>query len=232
MAWQHLPDATLKMPINTLAMEILRDFAPSGWNRDSWIKESQQRGTARGQEVERCLSEGWAWLESRGLVGWDPGQSSPNARFVTRLGKEALQNGVAKVEAGARLGMQLHPRIAELIERQFLLGEYELAVFAAMKDVEVRVRDLSGLGADAVGTKLMQAAFNPTDGILSDPESEAGERVAAMELYKGAMGVFKNPSSHRPVNYDDATEAAEIILFADLLERMLDRVQARVRSRS
>ena len=45
------------MPINTLAMEILRDFSHGDWNRDSWIKESQQSGTAQGREMEQALSE-------------------------------------------------------------------------------------------------------------------------------------------------------------------------------
>jgi uncharacterized protein Ymh len=39
----------------------------------------------------------------------------------------------------------------------------------------------------------------------------------------GWHGVFKNPSSHRQVTYDDATMASEIVLLADLLLRMLDR---------
>lgn len=225
MAWQHPVDATLAMPINSLAMEILRDFkASNGWNRGNWIKESQQNGTARGREVERALSEGWAWLVGRGLVAWDPSQSSADAVFVTRLGLEALAQGVTHMDAAARLGMQLHPTLAEVVERQFLMGEYELAVFAAMKAVEVRVREVAGLGHNLIGTKLMQAAFGPSDpGALVDKEAEVGEQVATMELFKGAIGVFKNPSSHRSVSYTDATEAAEIVLLADLLMRILDR---------
>lgn len=225
MAWGHPVDATLAMPINSLAIEILKDFkASGGWNRDSWIKESQQWGSAKGQEVERALSEGWAWLISRGLVAWDPSQSSANAYFITRLGHEALDQGVTHMDAAARLGMQLHPSLAEVVERQFLMGEYELAVFAAMKAVEVRVRQMANLPDGLVGTRLMQVAFGPNEpGALVDTEAEAGEQVATMELFKGAMGVFKNPSSHRPVNYADATEAAEIVLLADLLMRMLDR---------
>jgi hypothetical protein len=39
---------------------------------------------------------------------------------------------------------------------------------------------------------------------------------------------FKDPSSHRPVDYDDPIEAAEIVLFADLLERILDRIARRL----
>jgi hypothetical protein len=89
----------------------------------------------------------------------EPGTNIPNAYFVTRLGEEALETGAAKMEAAQRLGMSLHPLIAQTVERQFLLGEYELAVFAAMKQVEITVRDLGGYPNDLLGTKLMQAAF-------------------------------------------------------------------------
>ena len=121
------------MPINTLAMEILRDFATdNGWDRHGWILASQQNGPAKGPAAGRAFSEAWQWLESRGLVAWDPAQHV-NARFVTRLGHDALTHGVARMEAAARLGMQLHPQLAERVERQFLMGEYELAVFAEEK---------------------------------------------------------------------------------------------------
>jgi hypothetical protein len=45
---------------------------------------------------------------------------------------------VAKLTAAERFGMNLHPRIAHRVEQQFLLKEFELAVLAAMKEVEVR----------------------------------------------------------------------------------------------
>jgi hypothetical protein len=38
----------------------------------------------------------------------------------------------------------------------------------------------------------------------------------------GAIGVFKNPPSHRQVNYADPALASKIVLFADRLLRMLD----------
>jgi len=89
----------------------------------------------------------------------------------------------------------------------------------------VRLRELSGLGHDLVGVKLVQEAFR-SGGPLYREEAHAGEAVATMDLFKGAIGLFKNPASHRRVDLDDATEAAEIVLLADLLMRVLDRLEA------
>ncbi len=49
-----------------------------------------------------------------------------------------------------------------------------------------------------------------------------------MQLFAGAVGTFKNPPSHRQINYADSTEAAEVIMLADLLMRILDKTAARL----
>jgi hypothetical protein len=128
------------------------------------------------------------------------------------------------MEAAQRLGMSLHPLIAQTVERQFLLGEYELAVFAAH---EAGRDNSAGPGWlpewPARHETHAGSVFSPSEpGPLADTDTEAGERVATMELFKGAIGLFKNRSSHRAVDYDDPTLAAEVILLADLLLRMLN----------
>jgi hypothetical protein len=55
-----------------------------------------------------------------------------------------------------------------------------------------------------------------------DKALDAGEQKAIMFLFAGAIGAFKNPSSHRQVDFGDPTVAAEAVLLADLLLRMLD----------
>ena len=185
------------------------------------MRESERYGTARDPEIGLALSEAWSWLMTHGLVVRDPSGSSADSYKVSRLGRATLQHGVARLTADERLGVALHPRLTQRIQQQFLLGEFELAVFAAMKEVEVRVRDLAEESTSLLGVKLMQRAFAPETGVLTDAESDPGEKVATMELFRGAIGVFKNPSSHRPVDYDDPTLASEVILFADLLLRLL-----------
>lgn len=109
----------------------------------------------------------------------------------------------------------------------FFLGDFETAAFAALKAVEVEVRRLAQFDDSDIGVKLMRKAFGEK-GPLRDDATDAGERVALMELFAGAIGAFKNPASHRTVRFDDPIEAAEVVQLADLLLRMLARVERRL----
>lgn len=220
------PQAIIEMPLETLALAVLKDYASSHqWNKENWFNDAA-RAKGNGPHMQ-VLAEGWAWLESRALVAPNPSQTSPGSRFVTRAGKQVLDRySLSEVLAAERIGLDLHRRLEGKIRPIFLLGDYETAAFKAMKEVEVRVRELASLPADLVGVKLMRKAFHPEDGLLTDQSHEGGERQARMELFAGAIGSFKNPASHRTVKYDDPTEASEVVLVADLLMRILDSVEA------
>ncbi|MGP3970107.1 TIGR02391 family protein [Streptomyces sp. 6N223] len=64
--------------------------------------------------------------------------------------------------------------------------------------------------------------------LASVPGGAGGSLVGT--VVKGAFGTFKNPASHRRVDYADPTEAAEVVLLADLLMRLLDKVEASQRA--
>jgi hypothetical protein len=49
-----------------------------------------------------------------------------------------------------------------------------------------------------------------------------GEREAPAHLFAGAIGVFKNPVSHRSVALRDPQEAAEMIMLPCQLLRIVD----------
>jgi uncharacterized protein (TIGR02391 family) len=216
------PEDITALPLDELALRVLTDAkAIKTWNWMNWMIGAQQHW-GRNEPALRALSEAWTWLRAKGLISWNPAQSSENSVFVTRRGEVVLEQGLPYLRAAERLDVDLHPLLEAKVRPQFLRGDFETAIFVAMKEVEVRVRELAGASDSLLGTKLMQQAFSQT-GPLALADADPGEIVAEMELFKGAIGLFKNPSSHRPVSYSDPTAASEIVLLADLLLRLLDR---------
>ncbi|PWR14863.1 TIGR02391 family protein [Micromonospora sicca] len=228
-------EEALNLPVDRLALVLLKRFAASTGGlflRNSMIQGAKQAYAANRvsdyAEALRALGEAFDWLRAHGLLAADPEQSSEQC-YITRRGREVLDasDGPALVHAEQRLNVDLHPRIAATVRTQFLLGEYELAAFATLREVEIRVRELAGASDSDIGVKLMQQAFG-SQGPLADPALDPGERDALGALFAGAIGVFKNPSSHRQVEYADPTVASEVVLFGDLLLRMLDRTAVRL----
>lgn len=235
--WTLDAQEVLSLPLDDLALRVLNDAHKADeWNWSNWLINAQQHAYPDMAEVVNALSEAWAWLINRGLVVRNPRQSAAEAFIISRQGHEALDRGLPWLRAVHRLDLQLVPELEAKARPQFLRGDFEAAAFMAMKEVEIRVRALAGLPDRLLGTKLMQAAFKPPKNGIADAAAdpgalwrediEPGESVAQMELFKGAIGLFKNPASHRRVDYTDATEAAEIVLLADLLIRLLAKVEA------
>jgi uncharacterized protein (TIGR02391 family) len=221
-----------ELPVPQLAMALLRNFAssPDQVNIDNVFKNQAITSSGDRDLLLARLSDAWTWLESHALVGVDGHNMSSTWQRLTAAGREYAKDDHAlmKLWAGDRLAGKLDPVLASALNN-FHFGDYQTACFAAMKEVEIAVRGAAGLGNDVVGVNVMRQAFNPKEGPLRDATAEGGEQVAIMELFAGAIGAFKNPNSHRTVDYDDPVEAAETIQLADLLLRILRRAQARNR---
>lgn len=120
----------------------------------------------------------------------------------------------------------LHQQFAERAVKQVEAGRLDVAVFEAFKSVEMRVRSLSGLRLD--GVDLIRQAFKE-GGPLHNRLRHSGEQEAVSHLFAGALGLLKNPFSHREVDYDEPAVALDALRLADLLHRLLDDDAARLK---
>ena len=115
----------------------------------------------------------------------------------------------------------LHRVVSQKVLPIFMQGSYGLAVFEAFKQVEVAVREAGGYNEKDIGVKLMGKAFNEDTGNLTDQNQHPDEQNARLLLFRGAIGSYKNPGSHRDVEIT-AEEAAGLIVFASHLLRIVD----------
>ena len=221
-------DDIVGLPLDRLALAVLQDYDASGeWHEWNYLNSYLQSPKhSQRKDALQALSEALGWLRSNGMLTRTPQNSDSAAVMVSRAGRRALTGPLETVRAELRLRDGLHPTVEQIGRAQFLLGEYELAVFACMKAVEVRVRSLSSETSDVIGVNLMNRAFGPT-GPLTDRGSTSGEQEGMRCLFAGAYAVLRNPAGHIEVNYDDVAEAADAVVTASLLMRILDAVERR-----
>lgn len=175
--------------------------------------------------VEQALIEAWAWLEAQGLLVPAPGMNGSNGwrKLSRRAAKITDKRTFEQFSATRYLRKEhLHRAIADSVWAAFLRGEYDVAVFQSMKAVEVAVRTTAKLPNSDVGVHLVRKAFHPDNGPLTDKEAQTGEREAMMNLFAGALGLYKNPQSHRDVGLTSPVEAMEVVLLANHLLRVVD----------
>jgi uncharacterized protein (TIGR02391 family) len=232
---RHLPDAET---ILTLEPEEIAGFLLEFFHsipekdrrrnvmRPDWLGSSQPLEgfpSKYHEPIALALMEGWSWLEREGLVAPLPDCLGGGSYFITKRGTK-LKRRADVDEFRKRSGLPrhiLHPVVAEKAWPAFLRGEYETAVFQAFKEIEVAVRTAGGFAATDLGTALMRKAFDPGGGPLTQGAEPPPEREALAHLFAGAIGRFKNPSSHRHVTITDPGETFEMLAFASHLLRIV-----------
>ena len=116
---------------------------------------------------------------------------------------------------------QFHSMIPQNVWLSFSHGANGSAVFEAFKQVEIAVRKVGGYADTDYGTDLMRKAFHVDSGNLMDENQPPAEKQARSDLFAGAIGAYKNPGSHRDVDFT-AEEAVELIGLASYLLRIVD----------
>ena len=192
--------------------------------------ETQEYLAKGANEILFALMAAWQWLEREGFVAPRPTSLSSEkvameagtTYFVTNRGKKIAQREDLDAYRKANLlpKSQLHPIITLKVWSLFLRGDYDCAVFQAFKEVEIAVRKAGNHDGQDIGVDLMRKAFGK-GGSLTDPNQPLAEQQARANLFAGTIGSYKNPFSHRTV-FVSAEEAAEMIIFASHLPRIVD----------
>jgi uncharacterized protein (TIGR02391 family) len=186
-----------------------------------------KNGAAQGWPA---LVEAWSWLLQVGLIALNP--SAPEV-YVARCAmaldtKEAFEDFArARLLPTELLDEDLRQRVMS----PFLQGDYDTAVFKALKKVEISVRgavsQIEGTPCTLRGVDLMRHAFRKEGGPLDDRSiSDTNERGSYGHMFAGVFGCYRNPTGHRDVEMV-AEEAVEIIMTTNHLLRIVDTALAR-----
>lgn len=137
---------------------------------------------------------------------------------------------------GARVGSHLvdmwdvlHTTISAVARSRFDSGHYADAAFAAVKEVNDRVKDIhhAATGRELDGADLMHSALStkhPTIRLGDDSETGRSMQVGYMEIFAGTMSGVRNPKAHH--NLEISSERAVHFLFlASLLMGKIDEAE-------
>ena len=237
MTTSRLPQAeVLDLTVDELALRILRYVVetPGSASRSHILSPWSWRAADHGlawDQVESKVAAAWDLLLRFRLILDDPrpDHAMPQATIAER-GRVVAERDpdLERVRAETRIEMGLHPLLERDAREHFVRGDCPTAAFEAMREVEIQIRARAELDASDVGQDLVRKAFNHETGRLADPTRIRGENEATSHLFAGSIGLFKNPVSHRRVEYADPMAAADVLLLADLLLRELDGIWERI----
>jgi len=218
-------EAAIAMPPARLAGALLADlfsrYPNVLFHRGNELGALQDR---HGLEMANALAEAWAWLERECLIVHSTTNHDAGVFRVSRAGAVAANPAAFEefFESTLVRREMLHPLIANRAWDLYLSRDYDTAVFAAFKALEISVAQRSR--CEGTGVPLMRAAFHKVSGPLRDPAMTDGEAEGVSNLFAGAFGVIRNTAGHKYVTYDGPTEPAEMLIVASHLMRMLDRL--------
>jgi len=235
------PETLLALEVEELAGALLLHLNSRGdggadlshYNFFNDLRNSPPYGR-HDDRINRALMEAWEWLLYEGLLAKRGDDTVGFREFITRRGQKLKSRDDFDAYRQANLLPKghLHPLIASEVYPAFLRGKYDTAIFEAFREVEVEVRAAGNFGPTDLGTDLMREAFKPSEkkglatapGPLTDTQLPVSEQEAMANLFAGAIGLYKNPQSHRHVP-THAEDAAEVIVFASQLLRIVDRLK-------
>jgi uncharacterized protein (TIGR02391 family) len=175
------------------------------------------------EAVKRALRSSWKDLEKSGLIEPADGDNGKNGYFIpTEVGK--MTNEPVDLQAAhQRSWLQpemLHVDLHGAVWSAYKNNDFDTAITEAFKTLEVAVRDRGRFSATDYGVALMEKAFDPNNGPLTDKSLPEPERRGWVRLLMGTMGAFRNSHAHRQIGIKEPLLAIERLMFVSMLLRI------------
>jgi len=217
-------------------VEYCRDPMHPMLTRDVVENELFERGgyeydVGKREQIGKVIRRAWKMLEDNDLVEEPDAYNGKNGyRVPTEKGK-AVAAGIDL--AGAKIRSRFtkdmfHPALPDSAWNAFRVGDYDTAVFEALKAVEIAVRK-KGAGKNGItptdfGVDLIEKAFHRDNGPLSDLKASRSRRQRRCEFFSGALGELRNPKAHSDPTINDPMIAIEEMMVASTLLRIVDSI--------
>jgi hypothetical protein len=180
-------------------------------------------------EVDKAVGRAWKELENSGLIEEPDSDNGKNGFRMPSAKGKAVAAGIDFAAAKVRSRFTrdvFNSSLPDAAWNAFCAGDYDTAVFEALKAVEIAVRK-KGLGKNKItsgdhGVALVKKAFDPAAGPLSDPKADPPRRARRCELFTGALGELRNPKAHNDPVITDPMVAVEEMMVASTLLRIVD----------
>lgn len=177
------------------------------------------------EALERNIGRAFKKLVQDDLIEPAPGYNGQQGAVVlTADGKKAAMNPVDRDRVRVRNSLtreMLHPVLRGKPYDYFANDDPTTAIAEAFKILDIAVQNATGMH-HLHGQNLMQEAFEPTKGPLTDKSENDTMRRAMPKLFAGAVGRFRNTSAHLHRSFPDLHEAIEELMIASRLLRFLD----------
>ena len=179
-------------------------------------------GSAEGRSV---AAEAVAWLCNHDLLAETFDTHNVGSLFVTRLGRDVLaaDSATAGGIAFALRALDLIPAaVRSKVTSPLLAGDFDLAVVAACKAVETRMRDRAGLSTSDYGSRLARKFFAKATSTAMQSAARAGGLADEEHLFEGIFGLYRDRAVHELPHIDTAEYALEVIVAAGHLLRIVE----------
>lgn len=185
-------------------------------------------GLASMQQDAQVAAEAVAWLVIHGLLAETYDTLNTGWLFITRLGREVVKtNGATPggVAIALRVMDLLPPEIRTKITPSLLAGDFDLAVIAACKAVEIRMRERTGLSSHDSGRRLAKKFFERVSSTSLQRTDRPGVLKDEEHLFEGIFGLYRDRAAHEAPHIDSAEYALEVVVAAAHLLRIVDAAE-------